>query len=542
MRPLPQMSGGRFAARSPPPSQKAPHDRRLPERISRRPRQAHDCGPDRGRRPRRHRRPGAAAGDGGPDDPARGARPALGRAGGGLRQDPDRAAGKPLSARHGPDRQRRTRGDRPGAANHRPARPLPRLQPREPRHRALRRGRAGAAKGQAQCSGRATLRRAAGEPFRAMTDATAEAASDPSHRSPRPAWRPGQPVRRIGDLLALGLDQRARILEEMSPLECAQIFYDWTFWARPDQAPPPGDWIVWLILAGRGAGKTRAGAEAVRLWSQTFPSVNLIGPTTDDVRDVMVMGDSGILNCCRKDERPRYLASAARLEWPNGAMSLLFSAEEPDRLRGKQHMKLWCDELAAWRRPDAFDQAMFGLRLGDKPQMVVTTTPRPTRIIKSLAADKDTIVTRGSTFENKGHLARAFLERIARRYEGRVIGRQELLAEIVQETPGALWTRALIERQRVAPEAAPREFSEVVVAVDPPARSGSQADECGLIVAGKVFDARLYVLADLSSQGDSPAAWAARVGAAYRGFRANRVVAEINNGGDMVAEVLRQAE
>ena len=352
-----------------------------------------------------------------------------------------------------------------------------------------------------------------------MTDATAEAASDPSHRSPRPSWRPGQPIRRIGDLLALGLDQRARILEEMSPLECAQIFYDWTFWARPDQAPPPGDWIVWLILAGRGAGKTRAGAEAVRLWSQTFPSVNLIGPTADDVRDVMVMGDSGILNCCRKDERPRYLASAARLEWPNGAMSLLFSAEEPDRLRGKQHMKLWCDELAAWRRPDAFDQAMFGLRLGDKPQMVVTTTPRPTRIIKSLAADKDTIVTRGSTFENKGHLARAFLERIARRYEGRVIGRQELLAEIVEETPGALWTRALIERQRVAPEAAPREFSEVVVAVDPPARSGSQADECGLIVAGKVFDGRLYVLADLTSQGDSPAAWAARVGAAYRGFR-----------------------
>ncbi len=375
-----------------------------------------------------------------------------------------------------------------------------------------------------------------------MTDATAEAASDPSHRSPRPSWRPGQPIRRIGDLLAFGLDQRARILEEMSPLECAQIFYDWTFWARPDQAPPPGDWIVWLILAGRGAGKTRAGAEAVRLWSQTLPSVNLIGPTADDVRDVMVMGDSGILNCCRKDERPRYLASAARLEWPNGAVSLLFSAEEPDRLRGKQHMKLWCDELAAWRRPDAFDQAMFGLRLGDKPQMVVTTTPRPTRIIKSLAADKDTIVTRGSTFENKGHLARAFLERIARRYEGRVIGRQELMAEIVEETPGALWTRALIERQRVAPEAAPREFSEVVVAVDPPARSGSQADECGLIVAGKVFDGRLYVLADLTSQGDSPAAWAARVGAAYRGFRANRVVAEINNGGDMVAEVLRQAE
>ncbi len=373
-----------------------------------------------------------------------------------------------------------------------------------------------------------------------MTDSTAEA-PEPDLRWPR-GWTPDRPVRRIANLLGLEVAERARILGEMSPRDCAQIFYDWTFWARSDQAPPPGDWIVWLILAGRGAGKTRAGAEAVRLWSQSFPNVNLIGPTADDVRDVMVLGDSGILNCCRKDERPRYLASAARLEWPNGAMSLLFSAEEPDRLRGKQHMKLWCDELAAWRRNDAFDQAMFGLRLGDKPQMVVTTTPRPTKIVKQLATDKDTIVTRGSTFENKGHLARAFLERIAKRYEGRVIGRQELMAEIVEETPGALWTRALIERQRVPPEAAPRELSEVVVAVDPPARSGPRADECGLVIAGKAPDGRIFVLADLTSQGDSPAAWAARVGQAYRGFRANRVVAEVNNGGDMVAEVLRQAE
>ena len=201
-----------------------------------------------------------------------------------------------------------------------------------------------------------------------------------------------------------------------------------------------------------------------------------------------------------------------------------------------------CDELAAWRRPDAFDQAMLGLRLGAKPQMIVTTTPRPTRIVKALTADKDTIVTRGSTFDNRGHLARAFLKRIAKRYEGRAIGRQELFAEIVEETPGALWTRALIERQRVAPEAAPAEFAEVVVAVDPPARSGAKADECGLVVAGKAGDGRIYVLADLTSQGDSPAGWATRVGAAYRGFQANRVVAEINNGGEMVTEVLRQAE
>ena len=349
-------------------------------------------------------------------------------------------------------------------------------------------------------------------------------------------------IGRIADILKLTPRQRVALLGGMTPSECKHLFYDWNLWARPDQRPPPGAWIVWLILAGRGAGKTRAGAEAVRHWAKRFPIVNLIGPTADDVRDVMVLGKSGLLNICRPDERPRFLASAGRLEWPNGAVSLLFSAEEPDRLRGKQHMKLWCDELAAWRRPEAFDQAMFGLRLGLKPQMVVTTTPRPTKIIKRLMADKDTIVTRGSTFDNRGHLARAFLERIARRYEGRVIGRQELFAEIVEEIPGALWTRALLERQRLAPEGAPGEFAEVVVAVDPPARSGSKANSCGLVVAGRAAEGKLYVLADLTSQGDSPAGWAAKVGAAYRGFGANRVVAEINMGGDMVVEVLRQAE
>src|SRR5271166_394317 len=266
---------------------------------------------------------------------------------------------------------------------------------------------------------------------------------------------PGEPISKIGDLLKLPPGQRAGLIGAMTPEDCARLYYDWSLWARPEQEPPPGDWVVWLILAGRGAGKTRAGAEAVRRWIEKFAIVNLIGATADDVRDVMVLGDSGLLNICPDGERPRYLPSAARLEWPNGAVSLLFSAEEPDRLRGKQHMKLWCDELAAWRRPDAFDQALLGLRLGDKPQAVVTTTPRPTKIIKQLAADKDTIVTRGSTFDNKGHLAKAFLERIARRYEGRVIGRQELMAEIVEETPGSLWTRALLERQRVQPENAP---------------------------------------------------------------------------------------
>ena len=244
--------------------------------------------------------------------------------------------------------------------------------------------------------------------------------------------------------------------------------------------------------------------------SKTYPIVNLIGATVADVRDTMVTGESGILACCRRDERPRFLAADLRLEWPNGAVSSLFSAEEPDRLRGKQHMKLWCDELAAWRDPDAFDQALLGLRLGDRPQAVVTTTPRPTKIIKSLAVDKDTIVTRGSTFDNRAHLAQAFFERITARYHGRPIGRQELMAEIVDETPGALWTRALIERQRVRPEAAPQEFAEIVVAVDPPARSSAKSDECGLIVAARAESGLFYVLADLTSRGDTPGGWAAR--------------------------------
>jgi phage terminase large subunit-like protein len=220
----------------------------------------------------------------------------------------------------------------------------------------------------------------------------------------------------------------------------------------------------------------------------------------------------------------------------------LFSAEEPDRLRGKQHMKLWCDELAAWRYPDAFEQALLGLRLGAKPQAVITTTPRPTKIIKHLIDDKDAIVTRGSTFDNVHHLAQAFIERIAARYAGRAIGRQELFAEIVEEAPGALWTRALIERQRLAAGAAPADYSEIVVGVDPPARSGPKADECGIVVAGKTTQGAIHVIADLSSQGDTPGQWAARVVAAFRRFKANRVVAEINNGGEMVTEVLRQSE
>jgi len=344
------------------------------------------------------------------------------------------------------------------------------------------------------------------------------------------------------DLIPYTTTERLAALADLTAKECAVLLYNWRFWARDDQLPPPGDWITWLILAGRGAGKTRTGAETVRRWVKTYDSVNLIGATAADVRDVMVLGESGVLACCPSAERPAYQRSARRLTWPNGASSLLFSAEEPDRLRGEQHAKLWCDELAAWRYPDTYDQALLGLRLGDRPQVVVTTTPRPTKIIKELVTDPNAMVTRGATYDNIDFLAQNFIRRIAARYSGRRLGQQEIYAEILEETPGALWTRDLIEKTRVAGDKAPREFRDVVVAVDPPATSGVRADECGIVVVGRAENGDIYVLADLTSQGDTPAGWSARVVAAYRRYRANRIVAESNNGGEMVSDVLRQCD
>jgi phage terminase large subunit-like protein len=376
---------------------------------------------------------------------------------------------------------------------------------------------------------------------------TASDGSGVRTRTPRgQGWRNRTVIdrkfRSVGAFLKLKPAERAIVIATLTPRECDELFYDWSLWGRSEQKPPPGDWVYWLILAGRGAGKTRSGAEAVREWVKTFEIVNLIGATHDDVRDIMVLGESGLMAICPQGEQPRYARASGRLSWPNGAVSQLFSAEEPDRLRGKQHMKLWLDELAAWRDPDAFDQAMFGLRLGDKPQAVITTTPRPTKLIKQLVEDKNAIITRGSTFDNSHHLAAAFVERIAARYEGRTIGRQELFAEIVEEAPGALWTRELIERQRLPQGATTADYSEIVIGVDPPAKSGDRADECGIVVVGKTSQGAIHVLADLTSQGDTPGQWAARVGAAFRRFKANRIVAEINNGGEMVVEVLRQSD
>ena len=342
-------------------------------------------------------------------------------------------------------------------------------------------------------------------------------------------------------LARLGPRERAAFFAKLDADELESLKTLWPFWARPEQLIPAGDWVFWLPLAGRGWGKTRTGAETMRHWARDFPLVNLIGATADDVRDVMVEGESGVLAICPRDERPRYVAHKRRLEWPNGAKSLLFSAEEPERLRGKQHQKLWADELAAWRYPEAWDQAVFGLRLGTKPQAIVTTTPRPTKLMRDLLADPLTYTTQHSTFENVGNLAENFLDRVVRKYEGTRLGRQELHAHMLLDAPGALWTRERIEAALADKTEKPK-LGRIVVAVDPPATSGENADECGMIVAGLAPDRRVYILADLSRQGETPLGWATRAVAALKDFGGDCIVAEVNNGGEMIETLIRQVD
>jgi phage terminase large subunit-like protein len=323
----------------------------------------------------------------------------------------------------------------------------------------------------------------------------------------------------------------------LSKAEQANWAFDWPFHARPAQLAPAGNWRTWLILAGRGFGKTRTGAEWVRESVKRYPLTNVIAPTADDARDIMVEGESGILAICPPNERPTYRAAYRRLEWPNGARTLIFTADEPERLRGKQHMRLWADELAAWRYPEAWDQAMFGLRLGDDPRAVVTTTPKPTEIIRRLISDPTTSVTRGSTYENRANLAPAFFDQIIRRYEGTRIGRQELLAELLDDIEGALWTRAMIDAARVSEHP---DLVRVGIGVDPSGGTGEGHDEQGIIIVGWGVDSEGYVLADRSCK-LSPDGWGKRVVQAYQEFSADMVYVEKNFGGDMAIATIETA-
>jgi phage terminase large subunit-like protein len=265
-----------------------------------------------------------------------------------------------------------------------------------------------------------------------------------------------------------------------------------------------------------------------------------VAPTAADARDVMVEGESGILACSPPWDRPHYEPSKRRLTWKNGAIATLYSGEDPEALRGPQFGAGWADELCAWQyAQDTWDMLQFGLRLGRNPQCVVTTTPKPIEVLKDLLANPATVVTRGSTYDNRANLAEGFFKQIISRYEGTRLGRQELNAEILEDIPGALWSRSLIDETRVRSYP---DLARIVVAIDPPATSGEKADECGIVAAGRCGEGHGYVLADHSSQGDRPAEWARRAVLAYQMFNADCIVAEVNQGGEMVGEVIRQID
>lgn len=333
---------------------------------------------------------------------------------------------------------------------------------------------------------------------------------------------------------------RDSVLDALSPDEALALLHDWPFWARPNQLPPGGSWRIWLLLAGRGFGKTRAGAELIRsrVAARRARRLALVAPTAADARDIMVEGESGILAISPRWDRPRYEPSRRRLIWHNGATATFYSADEPERLRGPQHDTAWCDELTSWRYPEAWDMLMFGLRLGDDPRVVVTTTPRPMPLLRALVKDPVVAVTKGTTYQNRANLAPDFLDQIVRKYEGTRLGRQEIDAEILDDLPGGLWSRGLIEAARV--RSAPP-LARIVVAVDPAASSGQMADETGIIVAGRDISGEGWVLADLSGH-YRPIEWAKAAIAAYRAHRADRIVAEINNGGEMIETTIRMID
>lgn len=325
---------------------------------------------------------------------------------------------------------------------------------------------------------------------------------------------------------------------------------EWVGTARIAQYPAGGRLRdIWLVLGGRGAGKTRLGAEWVNALvngfrpfaNQKYGRIALIGETLNDVREVMVEGASGILAVARGN-RPSYEPSRRRLVWENGAIAQIFSATEPDSLRGPQFDAAWCDEVAKWKDAEAcFDMLQFGLRLGTRPIQILTTTPRPVPLIRKLIASDRVTVTRMRTAENAANLAPGFIRSIEERYGRSWLGRQELEGELMEERPGALWTRAMIE-EACCHAADPRSMRRIVVAVDPPASSRKSSDACGIIVAGLDEDGKAWVLEDATMKGAKPQDWAGRVVELFHGFEADLVVAEVNQGGEMVSSVLATAD
>ncbi|TCM86609.1 phage terminase large subunit-like protein [Rhodovulum steppense] len=348
-------------------------------------------------------------------------------------------------------------------------------------------------------------------------------------------------------------DEQTAFLNSLDDGTLMALPFLFEFWALPHQLPPEGDWRAWVVLGGRGAGKTRAGAEWVRaevegprpLDPGRSRRVALVGETVDQVREVMVFGDSGLMACSPPDRRPRWEATRRRLVWPNGAVAQVFSAHDPEGLRGPQFDAAWADELAKWKKAEeTWDMLQFGLRLGISPRQCITTTPRNVGVLRSILALPTTVVTHAPTEANRANLAASFLDAVRTRYAGTRLGRQELDGVLLEEAEGALWPLAAIEAARI--DRAP-ELDRVVVAVDPPITGHGGSDECGIMVVGVQSKGppqewRAVVLADASLAGVAPTVWAQAAIEAMERFGADRLVAEVNQGGDLVETVIRQLD
>lgn len=325
------------------------------------------------------------------------------------------------------------------------------------------------------------------------------------------------------------------------------------FWALPHQLPPRGAWKTWVIMGGRGAGKTRAGSEWVRAQVEgagpgdpgRAKRVALVGETIDQVRDVMVLGESGIVACSPPDRKPEWQASKNQLLWPNGAMAQVFSAHEPEAMRGPQFDAAWADELGKWKKgSDAWDQLQFALRLGRNPQAVVTTTPRNVGVLKAILKNPSSVITHAPTEANRAYLAESFLAEVQARYGGTRFGRQELEGLLIEDEDGALWSQAMLEAARGG---AVPSVNRIVVAVDPPVTSMKTSDECGIVVVGADTrgdpkDWKAVVLEDASVKGATPEGWARAALAAMERHGADRLVAEVNQGGDLVEQLVRMVD
>jgi predicted phage terminase large subunit-like protein len=359
-----------------------------------------------------------------------------------------------------------------------------------------------------------------------------------ARRQPNPA--PEDAASLLDRVVDLPAEARRQLIGELSQAEVEQVLFDWRAWARPDQLEPSGEeWTTWAIITGRGWGKTRTAAEWVRANIHRYGRWAFVARTATDCRDVMVEGESGILSVFPPHQSPEYQASRRRLVFANGAIATLFSANEPDQLRGPQHEAAWSDEVASWPYVEAWDNLQLGLRLGPCPRQVVTTTPKPLRILRELLAVEgaDVVATRGTTYDNRSNLAPAFFEQIIRRYEGTTLGRQELCGELLDDVPGALWKRALLDAHRVQPDAVPQ-MQRIVVGIDPATTHGEDADLTGMAVAGLGTDGEFYVL-EIGGYRMSPLGWAKRAIMLFEDYEADRIVAESNQGGELVEANIR---